>query len=99
MGSFTLDKISLETISNYIDWSPLFHAWELSGVYPKIFEHPTKGKEAKRVFNDAQNLLKSIIKDDRLDAKAVYGIFRAQSHHEDIELFEEGVHLFIFPGN
>ena len=96
LGSFTLDKISLETISNYIDWSPLFHAWELSGVYPKIFEHPTKGEEAKRVFNDAQNLLKSIIKDDRLDAKAVYGIFRAQSHHEDIELFEEGV-SFYFP--
>ena len=96
LGLFTLNKISLETLSDYIDWSPLFHAWELSGVYPKIFKHPSKGEEAKRVFNDAQNLLKSIIKNDRLDAKAVYGFFRAQSRDEDIELFEEGL-SFYFP--
>ena len=48
LGSYKIEKIPLSALSNYIDWSPLFHAWELSGVYPKIFEHPTKGTEAKK---------------------------------------------------
>ena len=96
LGSYKIEKIPLSALSNYIDWSPLFHAWELSGVYPKIFEHPTKGAEAKKVFDDAQHLLQSIIKDEKLEAKAVYGFFKAQSHSEEVKLFEDQT-SFNFP--
>ena len=96
LGSFKIEKIPLSALSNYIDWSPLFHAWELSGVYPKIFDHPTKGAEAKKVFDDAQHLLQSIIKDEKLEAKAVYGFFKAQSHSEEVKLFEDQT-SFYFP--
>ena len=96
LGNFKIDKISLSTLSDFIDWSPLFHAWELSGVYPRIFEHPTRGIEAKKVFDDAQFLLRSIIKDEKLKAKAVYGFFKAQSHSEEVKLFEDQT-SFYFP--
>ena len=96
LGSYKIEKISLSALANYIDWSPLFHAWELSGVYPKIFKHPTKGAEAKRVFDDAQHLLQSIIKDKKLEAKAVYGFFKAQSLSEEVKLFEDQT-SFYFP--
>ncbi len=96
LGSFKREEICLNTLSKYIDWSPLFHAWELSGVYPKIFEHPTKGVEAKKVFDDAQRLLHSIIKDDKLKAKAVYGFFKARSNDEQVELIDNKI-SFYFP--
>ena len=96
LGNFKIDKISLSTLSDFIDWSPLFHAWELSGVYPRIFEHPTRGIEAKKVFDDAQFLLRSIIEDERLEAKAVYGFFKARSNDEKVELPDEEI-SFCFP--
>ena len=95
-GNVKIEKISLSTLSDFIDWSPLFHAWELSGVYPRIFEHPTRGIEAKKVFDDAQILLRSIIKDERLEAKAVYGFFKAKSNDEKVELIDEEI-SFYFP--
>jgi|TARA_B100000287_G_scaffold164557_1_gene155211 5-methyltetrahydrofolate--homocysteine methyltransferase len=95
-GNVKIEKISLSTLSDFIDWSPLFHAWELSGVYPRIFEHPTRGVEAKKVFDDAQILLRSIIKDERLEAKAVYGFFKAKSNDEKVELIDEEI-SFYFP--
>ena len=96
LGNFKIEKISLSTLSDFIDWSPLFHAWELSGVYPRIFEHPTRGIEAKKVFDDAQFLLRSIIEDERLEAKAVYGFFKARSNDEKVELPDEEI-SFCFP--
>ena len=95
-GNFKIEKISLSTLSDFIDWSPLFHAWELSGVYPRIFEHPSRGVEAKKVFDDAQILLRSIVKDERLEAKAVYGFFKAKSNDEKVELIDEEI-SFYFP--
>ncbi len=96
LGSFKIEKIPLSSLSNYIDWSPLFHAWELSGVYPKIFEHPTKGIEAKKVFDDAQDLLRKIVTNESLEAKAVYGFFKARSNNEEVKLYEDGI-SFHFP--
>ena len=96
LGNFKIEKISISTLSDFIDWSPLFHAWELSGVYPRIFEHPTRGIEAKKVFDDAQFLLRSIIEDERLEAKAVYGFFKARSNDEKVELPDEEI-SFCFP--
>ncbi|OFY62467.1 MAG: methionine synthase [Bacteroidetes bacterium RIFCSPLOWO2_02_FULL_36_8] len=80
----------LNVISKYIDWSPLFHTWELKGVYPKIFEDPALGNEAKKLFNDAQRMLEKIIKEKWLIANGVIGIFPAVSKEDDIEIFENG---------
>ncbi len=70
-----------------IDWSPFFAAWELSGTYPKIFEHPKWGERAKEVFADAQAMLKTMSAPGALRVQSSLGIFRAAStHHDDIEV-------------
>ncbi len=96
LGSFVIESIPLDTLSNYIDWSPFFHAWEFKGIYPAILQDPIKGIEAKKVFNDAKILMQSIINSEELVSKAVYGFFRAQSKNEKVELIEEGI-SFNFP--
>ncbi|MFN8943522.1 MAG: methionine synthase, partial [Pseudobdellovibrionaceae bacterium] len=54
-------EFSLEEISRYIDWSPFFWSWDLKGLFPKIFEHPKYGIEAKKLFDDAQKVMKKIV--------------------------------------
>jgi 5-methyltetrahydrofolate--homocysteine methyltransferase len=61
LGTKVIEDLPLETLVPYIDWSPFFHAWELRGKYPKIFEDPVVGPKAKELFNDAQKLLQEII--------------------------------------
>jgi 5-methyltetrahydrofolate--homocysteine methyltransferase len=60
--------------------------WRLRGSYPAIFEDATYGTEAKKLFQDAQNLLKEIIKNKSLKARAVFGLFPANSRGDDIDL-------------
>jgi 5-methyltetrahydrofolate--homocysteine methyltransferase len=86
-GIKVLDSISLREVSEYIDWSPFFWSWELKGKYPAIFEHPRHGEQAKKLFEDAQDLLRTIIENDHFKLRAVYGYFKANSMNgEDIEL-------------
>jgi len=87
LGLKTFDDYSLEEISRYIDWTPFFHAWELSGKYPKILKDEVVGEEATRLFEDAQKLLKQIIDEKWLKARAVIGFFPANSVGDDIELY------------
>ncbi|HQQ92968.1 MAG TPA: methionine synthase [Bacteroidia bacterium] len=92
--SFTGIKVfhdySLSEISEYIDWTPFFHSWELKGSFPRILEHPEAGAEATKLYNDAQEMLKKIIAENWLKANAVIGIFPANSNAEDdIELYDE----------
>ena len=54
-------NVSLRTLIEYIDWSPFFHAWELRGRYPAIFDDPKIGKQARELFDDAQELLDRIV--------------------------------------
>ena len=82
-GVFTLD-IELEEIIPYIDWSPFFWTWEMKGTYPKILGHVDYGNEAQKLFNDAQVLLKDIVKNKRFHPKVVVGIFSAYSHGDDV---------------
>ncbi|MFN8610090.1 MAG: methionine synthase [Vulcanimicrobiota bacterium] len=74
----------LSEIVPYIDWTPFFSTWELKGAYPRIFEDPQVGGEAKKLFDDAQTLLNRIVAEKRLKARAVYGFFRAQAEGDDI---------------
>ena len=70
-----------------IDWSPFFAAWELSGTYPKIFDHPKWGERAKEVFADGRSMLKSMSAPGALRVQSSLGLFRAAStHHDDIEV-------------
>ncbi|NCX93831.1 MAG: methionine synthase, partial [Gammaproteobacteria bacterium] len=70
-----------------IDWSPFFQTWELKGMYPKIFEHPEYGEEARRLFEDAQQLLARVLAEKRLKAQGVIGLFPANSVGDDIEIY------------
>jgi 5-methyltetrahydrofolate--homocysteine methyltransferase len=89
MGVKTFDDYSLQEISQYIDWTPFFHAWELAGKYPKILNDEVVGEEATTLFNDAQKMLKQIIDEKWLQARAVIGFFPANSIGDDIEIYED----------
>jgi 5-methyltetrahydrofolate--homocysteine methyltransferase len=80
-------NVALEDLIPLIDWSPFFAAWELTGTYPKIFEHPKWGERAKEVFADAQAMLRTMESDPAFRVQSSLGIFRAASnHHDDIAL-------------
>ena len=80
---------SLDTLVDYIDWSPFFHAWELRGRYPKIFEDEYVGDKAKELFDDAQDLLSRILSEKLFTAKCVYGLFAANRVGDDIEIYSD----------
>ena len=86
LGVFEITS-SLTELLEYIDWSPFFWAWELKGLYPKIFEHAKYGEQAKQLFDDAQLLLKEIIAKNLFKPKAVVGIFPAVSENESVHVF------------
>jgi 5-methyltetrahydrofolate--homocysteine methyltransferase len=81
--------VALAEIVPYIDWTPFFHAWELRGIYPKILEQEGVGAKAKELFDDAQVLLKRIVHEKLLVARAVFGFFPANSVSEDIEVYAD----------
>jgi 5-methyltetrahydrofolate--homocysteine methyltransferase len=89
-GVRVLDNFSLAELREYIDWSPLFHAWELKGVYPRIFEDERQGAQARQVFAEAQTLLDRIIEEKLLTARGVYGLFPANAVGDDVELYADG---------
>jgi 5-methyltetrahydrofolate--homocysteine methyltransferase len=79
------ERVALQDIVPFIDWSPFFHTWEMRGRYPAILENA----EAKKLFDDAQALLTQIVKDGLLTARAVYGLFPANSVADDVELYTD----------
>ncbi len=89
LGIKTFDDYSLAELSPYIDWTPFFHAWELAGKYPKILDDEVVGEEATKLFADAQRLLKQIIDEKWLQARAVIGFFPANSVGDDIEVYTD----------
>jgi 5-methyltetrahydrofolate--homocysteine methyltransferase len=89
-GVTVLKDFSLETLKNYIDWTPLFQTWELKGKYPEILKNEKVGKEAKKLFDDANKLLNEIVNNKLLTANGVFGIFSANTvAHDDIEIYSD----------
>ena len=91
-GSAQNDSVrsfSLRTLAEYIDWSPFFHAWELRGRYPAIFEDPKIGKHAQELFDDAQKLLDRIVAKNLLVARGVHAFWRANSVGDDVDLYAD----------
>ncbi len=93
-GILTFDNFPLEELETYIDWSPFFHAWELRGRYPAIFQDEFVGTEAKTLFDDAQVLLQKIIKEKLFTARGVLALWRAQGNGDDIDLYDENGNVF-----
>lgn len=90
IGNKVFTNYDLKEISEYIDWTPFFHSWEMKGSYPKILKDPSRGIEATKLFNDAQSMLKKIIDEKWLQANAVIGIYPANTvNHDDTEVYDE----------
>ena len=88
-GITVLEDYPLETLVPYIDWTPFFITWDLVGKYPKIFDDAVVGEAATNLFADAQALLKDIIDNKRLTARAVFGLWEANTvNHDDIEVYD-----------
>src|SRR5438309_1342370 len=79
----------LEDLVPFIDWSPFFHAWELRGRYPTIFDDPKVGKEARELFDDAQAILGRIVAKNLLVARGVHAFWPANSVGDDIDLYSD----------
>jgi 5-methyltetrahydrofolate--homocysteine methyltransferase len=83
LGIQVFHDYSLADIARYIDWQPFFIAWELHGKFPQILQDEVVGKEATRLYNDAQAMLQRIIDEKWLDANAVIGLFPANATGPD----------------
>jgi 5-methyltetrahydrofolate--homocysteine methyltransferase len=82
-------EVDLDVLVPYIDWTPFFRTWELFGKYPAILTDEVVGEQATSVFHDAQEMLKVILKEKKLNAKGIYGIFPAnQVNDDDIQLYD-----------
>ncbi|WP_435627818.1 methionine synthase [Candidatus Ferrigenium straubiae] len=89
-GVHRLGDYPIDILVDSIDWTPFFHAWELSGRYPKILQDEVVGSEARKLFADAQAMLKKIIAEKWLTANAVFGLFPANSvNGDDIEIYSD----------
>ncbi len=89
LGIKVFSEVSLAVLADYIDWTPFFQTWEMAGSYPKILDDQVVGVEAKKLFADAQAMLKQLIAEQWLSARAVIGFFPAQSHGDDVVLYTD----------
>ncbi|MFY8020797.1 MAG: methionine synthase [Bacteroidia bacterium] len=90
LGTKVFEDFPLEDLRNYIDWTPFFATWELSGRFPKILEDEIIGKEATKLFHDANAMLDKVINEKLLGAKAVIGFWPANRNGDDVELDVNG---------
>ncbi len=89
LGVHILKNFSLEVLERYIDWTPFFQSWQLFGRFPKILSDKTVGEEAHRLYSDARQMLTGLVKEKRLHAHGVFGLFPANSLENDcIEIYD-----------
>jgi 5-methyltetrahydrofolate--homocysteine methyltransferase len=89
LGRRVLPDVPLAEVVPYIDWSPFFMAWEMSGKYPAILDDAKVGAEARKLFADAQAMLKRIIDEKLLTASAVYGFWPANADGDDVIVYAD----------
>jgi len=83
-----ITNFSIEEIRNYIDWTFFFKAWQMRGTYPRIINDPVKGKVAKELFKNANEMLDKIIENRLLQANIAYGFWHANSEKNDIIIYK-----------
>lgn len=90
LGITVFDNYDLNELSEYIDWTPFFSSWQLAGKFPSILKDEIVGVEAQKLYNDARSLLRRIIDEKWISAKAVIGLFPANTvNHDDIEVYAD----------
>ena len=89
-GITVFDDYPLDDLVELIDWTPFFNAWELAGRYPAILDDAVVGKQARELFKDAQEMLRMLIDQKWLTAKAVVGLWPASRIGDDVELSVDG---------
>lgn len=93
LGVTVLKNMDLSVIKEFIDWTPFFSTWMLSGRFPKILKDPVVGTEALKLYNDANKMLDRIVNEGWLKANAVFGLFPVQRSGDDLVIdpqFTEG---------
>jgi len=88
-GVHVFEDIELSELVPLIDWTPFFQTWELQGRYPEILEDKNKGEAARNLFSDAQIMLKQIVEEKWLDARATIGIFPASADGDDVVIYAD----------
>ena len=94
LGTRVFDNYDLAELARYIDWTPFFQTWELAGPYPAILTDEKVGKAASDLFADAQAMLKKIIDEKWLTARAVIGFWPANSVDDDILVYGDKARKF-----
>lgn len=90
LGIQVIEDLNLEKLVPFIDWTPFFRSWELHGKFPAILKDKVVGEHATALYNDAQELLTKILDEKLLTAKAVFGLFPANTvNFDDIEVTAE----------
>ena len=92
-GMKLFEDYLLDELVDYIDWSPFFHAWEMKGKYPAILKNSKYGKEARKLFQDGQNMLDRIVSQKLIGAKVVIGFFPATAEDETITVDDTEFHF------
>ena len=72
-----LDDVDLAELRDYIDWQPFFNAWEMKGAFPDILNNPSTGEVARKLWDDAQEMLDQVIEESWITARGVVGLFPA----------------------
>jgi 5-methyltetrahydrofolate--homocysteine methyltransferase len=88
-GVHVLDGYDIAELREYIDWQPFFNAWEMKGKFPDILNSPTSGEAARKLYDDAQEMLDRIIAEKWLTARAVFGFFPAAGEGDDTVLYAD----------
>ena len=96
LGVQTIDNFDLNVLLEYIDWTPFFRSWDLHGRYPDILTDDKVGVQASELYKDAREILQKILSEKLLKARAVFGLFEANSDNkDDIHINSEGkAHVF-----
>lgn len=97
LGVQVLTQLSFKELLPFIDWSPFFRSWDLHGRYPDILTDDVVGEQATSLFDDAQVMLKHIVDRQLLKAKAVFGLFEANTiNDDDISVKKKGKEIAVF---
>ncbi|GJF11033.1 5-methyltetrahydrofolate--homocysteine methyltransferase MetH [Mycolicibacterium cyprinidarum] len=89
IGVRDFQDYDLAELREYIDWQPFFNAWEMKGKFPDILNNPASGETARKLYDDAQEMLDTVIKEKWLTANGVIGFFPANAVDDDIEVYTD----------
>jgi 5-methyltetrahydrofolate--homocysteine methyltransferase len=89
LGTKVIDNYPLEELVPFIDWTPFFASWDLTGRYPQILEDPKMGNAARTLYEDARKMLSRIVQEKWLGARAVIGFWPAQARGDDVVLYTD----------